>query len=205
MSSLYPFNPYRGQTVQSQVAGLTFTREVGAKYTITAAHAVALSHTGVHAAVTDTGSAQTGITTSITSPAVARNITATSGGTAGDIGAISVTIHGTDIAGATISEVLPVFTANSPTTVQGVKAFATVTSFDLPAHDGTGATTSIGWGDKLGIPSTLALDTVWRVWRNGAVDAAPTVVVHASNIAYNTVLPATALDGTQVDVGLFLP
>lgn len=98
----------------------------------------------IHAAVTDNGSPQT-ITTAITNPVGgARRITATAGGTSGDIKAISVTVVGTDANGAAQTEVLPVFTVDTPGTVTGTLYFETVTSFTIPAHDGTGATTAIG-------------------------------------------------------------
>lgn len=106
----------------------------------------ALAVDAVHAAVTDTGVPQT-ITAGITSPDRPRRITATAGGTATDIKAITVTIVGTDEAGAVLTEVLPAFTVNTAGTVTGVLKFRTVTSFTLPAHDGTGATTSIGAAD----------------------------------------------------------
>lgn len=98
----------------------------------------------IHAAVTDNGSPQT-ITTAITQPLAApRRITATAGGTSGDIKAIAVTVVGTDENGDAQSEVLPVFTVDTPGTVTSTLYFQTVTSFTIPAHDGTGATTAIG-------------------------------------------------------------
>lgn len=98
----------------------------------------------IHAAVTDNGSPQT-ISSAITNPlGGARRITATAGGTSGDIKAISVTVNGTDANGAAQSEVLPAFTVDTPGTVTGSLYFETVTSFTTPAHDGTGATTALG-------------------------------------------------------------
>ena len=62
--------------------------------------------TAVHAAtaVLASGGPQV-ITTGITSPAVPRNVTATAGGTAGDIKAVQVTVTGTNMAGAVITSI----------------------------------------------------------------------------------------------------
>lgn len=154
----------------------------------------------VHAAVTDNGSART-ITTSITNPACARSITATAGGTSADVKAITVTVTGTDINGAVISEVLPAFTVNTTGTVEGNKAFKTVTSITIPAHDGTGATTSIGTGAKLGLDHMLDLNSVESAFLGGTKEGtAPTVAVSSSAVCSNTVSLNSALNGTAVDI-----
>jgi hypothetical protein len=154
--------------------------------------------TAVHAAVTDTGVDQT-ITTAITNPDVPRNVTATAGGTAGDIKAIQVTIHGTDATGAALTEDLPAFTVDTAGTVVGSKAFASVTSIVIPAHDGTGATTAVGRGAKLGLGVTLATDTVVAAHLAGAREATrPTVAVSSTVVASNTVELSSALAGTAV-------
>lgn len=159
--------------------------------------------TAVHAAVTDDGTTQT-ITTAITSPDVPRNVTATAGGTAGDIKAIQVTVTGTDAEGATITETLPAFTVNTTGTVTGSKAFATVTSISIPAHDGTGATTAIGLGAKVGLGERLSLDTVIAAHLGGAREGTrPTVAVSASTLASNTVTLNSALNGTEVVVDYY--
>lgn len=163
----------------------------------------AASTTAVHAAVTDTGEEQT-VTTSITDPDVPRVITATSGGTAADIKAIQVTINGTDASGATITEDLPAFTVNSATTVTGSKAFATVTSVVIPAHDDTGATTSIGTGDALGLGVHLARNTVIAAYFDDVKEGtAPTVAVSASALSSNTIDLNSALDGSAVIVNFY--
>ena len=152
----------------------------------------------VHAAVTDDGSEQT-ITTGITNPPTPRNVTATSGGTAGDIKAIQVTVNGTDEDNKVISEVLPVFTVNSATTVVGSKAFKTVTSWVIPAHDGTGATTSLGLGSKLGLGVKLSRDAIVAAFLTGVREATrPTVAFSSANMDGNTVDLNSALDGSAV-------
>jgi hypothetical protein len=159
--------------------------------------------TAVHAAVTDTGVQQV-VTTGITNPDVPRNVTATAGGTAGDIKAIQVTVAGTDINGVAISEQLPAFTVDTAGTVVGSKAFKTVTSITIPAHDGTGATTAIGTGSKLGLPTLLARNSVLAAHLNGVREAtAPTVASSASAVSSNTASLNSALAGTAVVIDYY--
>lgn len=141
------------------------------------------------------------VTTGITNPAVCRNVTATSAGTAGDIKAVQVTVTGTDINGSVITETLPVFTADSATTVVGSKAFQTVTSYSVPAMDGTGATVAIGTGAKLGLPQPLSRDSVDDVYFNGVREATrPTVVFSSTAVESNTVTLNSTLNGSAVIV-----
>jgi hypothetical protein len=145
------------------------------------------------------------ITTGITQPSVPRNITATVGGTATDIAAVQVTIEGTNYANEPISEKLDAFTANTAGTVTGDKAFKTVTKITIPAHDGTGATTAIGFGEKLGLPFELAHNTVLAVYKDNVLEAeAPTVTTSATNIEDNTIDLNSALNSKVVDVYLIV-
>jgi len=153
------------------------------------------------AAGTDDGTEQTS-TTMTAQPVQARNITATSAGTAGDIGAVQVIVNGTNVAGEVITETLPIFTADSGTTVVGSKAFATVTSVVLPAHDALGATTSIGDGAKLGLAHQLVTNTVipgMTTHTSTREGTEPTVAVSATVVESNTITPNTALDGSEVE------
>lgn len=157
----------------------------------------------VLAAVTDDGSEQT-ITEGITDPDVARNITATAGGTAGDIKAIQVVVTGTNANGEEITETLPAFTVNTAGTVVGSKAFATVTEVVIPAHDGTGATTEIGVGTKLGLPDELDRDTVVNAYLNGVRESTrPTVTFDTDDVEGNTVVLNSTLNGNPVIVDLY--
>lgn len=159
--------------------------------------------TAVHAAVTDTGADQV-VTTAITNPPTPRNVTATSGGTAADIKAVQVIVAGTNAEGVAITETLPVFTVNTATTVVGSKAFATVTSITIPAHDGTGATTAVGLGAKLGLGERLSVDTVLAAHLAGVREGTrPTVVVSSSALESNTVTLNSALAGTAVIVDCY--
>lgn len=198
--TFYPYRPRAGGRAHAASGGTT-ARVTVRKREFTAAEAAAADTNAVHAAIVDNGAQQV-ITTAITNPPAPRNITATSGGTAGDIKAIAVTIAGTNAKGEAISEVLPVFTEDSATTVVGAKAFATVTSITVPAHDGTGATTEIGFGDKLGLPDYLsdAADVLYASFGGVKEATPPTVVADADELEKNTVDLNTALDGTAVDV-----
>ncbi len=165
----------------------------------------AASNTAVHAAtaVLDADGPQV-ISTAITNPDVPRGLTATAGGTAGDIAAVQVTVTGTDADGAVITEALPAFTVNTTGTVQGSKAFATVTSYSVPAMDGTGATVAIGTNDKLGLGAHLARNTVVAAYLDGAKEGtAPTVAVSASALSSNTVDLNSALNGDEVIVDYY--
>jgi len=140
------------------------------------------------------------LTSGITSPAMCRNVTATAGGTAGDIKAVQVIVEGTNAAGKAISETLPVFTENTAGTVVGNKAFKTVTKITIPAHDGTGATTSVGTGAKLGLYHTLAHDTVLKAAHNNVAEAVSVLATSASAVEANTAIMTSALDGAAVDI-----
>lgn len=159
------------------------------------------TNTAVHAAVTDTGVQQV-VTTAITNPDVPRNVTATAGGTAADIKAISVVVAGTNIWGQAITETLPVFTVNTTGTVVGLKTFATVTSITIPAHDGLGATTAVGTAVtadlRLGLPATLSRKTFVNLFVDDVVDTIAASEVDSDEVEKNWVEPTTAANGTKV-------
>lgn len=200
MSSFYPYNPAFGQEQQTGASGVLVNRAYPTHYQVGTAAASATSGSAVHAAIQDNAGTQT-VTTAITSPLAPRNIIAVAGGTAADIKAIAVVIHGTDFNGAVINESLPVFTENTAGTVAGSKAFKTVGTIVLPPHDGTLATTSIGWGDKLGIPDMLSRNSVMLATLDGVYETTrPTVAYSGSVLASNTVDLNSALNSTLVDI-----
>ncbi|ACT00216.1 hypothetical protein [Paenibacillus sp. JDR-2] len=164
--------------------------------------ASAAAPAGAVAATASTASTKT-ITTGINQPAWPRNITATAGGTATDIKAIQVVVEGTNFADEKITETLPAFTVDTAGIVTGNKAFKTISKITIPAHDGTGATTSIGFGTKLGLPYRLDRNSVIAAYRNGAREAtAPTITLDAVAMENNTFTLSSALNGTQVNVEL---
>lgn len=190
-----------GVQVFSSVTSITIPAHdgTGATTSVGAAGAPAVADTdGILAAVTDDGTEQT-ITTGLNTPEVPRNITATAGGTAVDIGAIQVVVTGTNAEDQVITETLPAFTVNTAGTVAGLKAFKTVTQAVIPAHDGVLATTAIGFGDVLGIGHRLARDSMIAAYLDDAKEGtAPTVVVDATTLESNTADLNSALDGTPV-------
>lgn len=102
-----------------------------------------------------------------------------------------VTVYGTDYDGEAISEEL---TLNGTNTVNGAKAFATVTSI-LLAQRSEAANVSLGYGNKLGLKRQIvnlkAVSSVDGVF----VSSRPTI-----NTTNNTVLFSTALDPAKVYV-----
>ncbi len=162
------------------------------------------STTAIHAALAAvaTGGPQV-VTTGITQPAVPRNVTATAGGTAGDVKAVAVTVTGRDSDGRRITETLPVFTVDTAGTVVGSKAFASIESYSVPAMDGTGATVAIGTGAKLGLGVRLGHNSVIAAFLAGAREGtAPTVAVDLAAVEANTITLNSALNGTAVIVDL---
>lgn len=111
------------------------------------------STSAVHGAITLPASGTTTVTTSITNPDVARQITVTGSG-AGVTGTLSLT--GTDIAGAALTEDLAL---NGTSTVISTKAFATITSIVVPARSTGGETVIVGTGAKVGFPVAIPQTT----------------------------------------------
>jgi hypothetical protein len=201
---MYPFNFKMGQTIQTNAPGVTANHSFLAHLVILAAAAVSADMDGILAAVVNDGTTQE-IINGITQPPAPRNITATAGGTATDIGTIQVTVEGTNYADEVITEILPAFTLDTAGTVSGSKAFKTITKITIPPHDGLSATTSIGFGDVLGLPYRLDRNTLLVTFLNNTKESVdPTVSVDASNIESNTVDLNTALNGTQVDLHLIV-
>jgi hypothetical protein len=184
--------------IQTDVTGAHLDREFIAHEEWTAAEAHAAATAGVLAAVTDNGASQT-IITGFTQPPCARNITATAGGTAASIKAIQVVVTGTDINDEVITETLPVFTVDTAGTVVGSKAFKTVTSVVIPAHDAVTATTAIGYGDKLGLHYARAhIACIASFLANVLEATAAVVTASATVISSNTIDLQSALNGTAV-------
>lgn len=160
--------------------------------------------TFVKTAVTSTAEDQV-ITTGITNPVYPRNVTATAGGTAGDIKAVQVIVEGTNENDEVITETLPAFTVNTAGTVTGSKIFKTITKITMPAHDGTGATTAVGTGNKLGLGFKLAHNTVLSAYVDNTKESnAPTVTVSATAQESNGITLDTALSGKVVDIYLIV-
>lgn len=130
------------------------------------------------------------ISTFVAQPDVTRAVQFTIGGTAADIGSCTATVNGTDFHGQVISEDFTV-TANTAETLQGAKAFASITSISLPAaceDSPYGATWSVGYSEKLGLKRCLAqAGHVVFTTVAGAYEATrATVAIDVANIEGNT-------------------
>lgn len=196
---MYAFNYKLGQTIQTDAAGVAMDMAFLGHFQISAADAVAASATAVHAAIALTDATQA-ITTNITNPGAVRNISVT-GNASGITG--NVVIKGTNYSGDSISETIAL---NGTSTVEGAKAFKTVTEIDLPiqTHAGTD-TVSVGFGEKLGLPVKLAYDTIRGAYLNNVKEGtAPTVTVSSTSLESNTFDLNSSLNGSIVDIYLIV-
>ena len=145
------------------------------------------------------------ITTNLHDPKIPRSITATAGGVGADIGAVAVTVYGTNANDEAISEVLPAFTLNTAGIVKGALAFKTIQEVDIPAHDGLGATTAIGDGDKIGLNYKLARDTIAVAYFDNSSDMPPTsVTIDDTDLEKNVIQMKSALNAKQLDIYLMV-
>ena len=168
----------------------------------TSTQAATASTTAIHAAVTDNATNQT-ITTGITAPPCGRNLSVTYGGST--ITAVGPTIYGNDMAGAIISEALPVATVNTTGTKYGTKIFAGVSSVYVPVN-ASGATMAIGTGSKLGVPFKLSSSTVSATCLNGTLEGtAPTVTFDPANLYANGITLNSSLNSTPVTCYVKVP
>lgn len=156
-------------------------------------------------AATATVAAGTTITTGITNPDVPRALSITTGGTTANIAAGNVVITGTNVEGKTITESFTM-ADNLNGSVNGTKAFKTVTSVVFPAADGTSATISVGTQNVLGVnhrlvPGKTSIVVIQDGDINGSEATLQAAVsgstIDAEEIENNTVTPATTPDGTK--------
>jgi len=108
-----------------------------------------------------------------------------------------ITVVGTDINGLYTTEVI---TPNAGVTIQGTKAFKTITSITGSGWViGEGNDTIvIGYGELVGLPEKVALAAdILMVAHNTALVNAPTATVSSTVTALNTVTVPTG-DGTKV-------
>lgn len=143
------------------------------------------------------------ITEGIKQPSEPRNITATAGGTAGDIGNVAVKVYGTNFNDEPIEEELPYFTADTAGTATGTKAFKTITKIDVPAHDGANATTEIGFGSLFGLPYKFKNKFIQVAFGGTWEASAPTISINSDELCKNTIQIAGTLDGEK-DVDIFI-
>lgn len=193
----YPYNPDLGQEIQTDLPGTQADRAFVAH--VSWATPAAADADVVHAAVTLADGATTTVTIGITNPDVPRclSITGNAATATGD-----VVITGTDIEGNALEETI---VSTGAATVNGTKAFKTVTQIVFPARGAAADTISVGVSDKLGLPYKLAANTVLAAALNNVREAtAPTVAVSSSDIESNTIDLNSVLDGTKVDAWLLV-
>lgn len=189
--------------VYTDVKGLAVAKKTIAELKYIAAQAIASSAAGVHASIATNASTLTTVTTAITAPPCARNITATVGGTDANIKATQVIITGTNINDEVITESLPAFTVDTAGIVSGAKAFKTVTKIEIPAQDGAGVTVTIGFGDLLGVPYILERKSSLKAFFNNTVEAVATETFGAT-LELNTFSMTSALNGSPVEIYLLV-
>lgn len=175
-------------------------RKVSFGYTHTYKQVAAASTTAVHAAISSAFTAQT-VTTGITNPDVPRVLSITTGGTAADIGAGIVTITGTNVEGKTITDDFKMSDGTAET-INGTKAFKTVTQIAIPAMEGTGATVAVGYLNRIGLnhrlfPNNTTVKVVQDTGSARTLQGTPTINdADETYIEKNFITPATTPDGT---------
>lgn len=195
---LSPFNII-GQTISTDSSKVSVAQGFLAHIEIGATSAAAASNNSVLSAKGLTTAAQV-ITTGITNPSVPRNISIT-GSATGIAG--NVVIKGTNYNGDSISETIAL---SGTSTVEGAKAFKTVTEIDLPIKtNASGDSISVGLGEILGLPYKLSKNTVLEAFVDNTKESTvPTVVTNASTLESNTIKLNTALSGKAVDIYLIV-
>jgi antitoxin component of MazEF toxin-antitoxin module len=211
---MYPFNPFKGQTIQ------TNTRDVVADI----GYIANLAWTAVETAAADTDGIFDGIAAEdgtadpagkavtatpaddefVAQPPCARNVTVTvAATTAGDVKAEAIVVTGENINGETITES---FTpaADTPATLTGAKAFKSITSVVVPAQDGASVTVDVGFGQLIGLPYKLAKKRVLVTLNDGVVDTAPTLAISSTALESNTVDFNGSLDGSVMDMSIII-
>jgi hypothetical protein len=157
------------------------------------------------AAQATSASVTTTVTSFLAQPAVPRNIVITPGGTTGDVPAGDITVTGTNIKGEAISETFTL-SANQSSASTGSKAFATVTSIVFPVQDGAGATYDVGFGVKIGLPTTMPAASVIDCYVDGVREStAATVAFSTTAVESNTVQTNTAPNGSRDFIILYIP
>jgi hypothetical protein len=171
-------------------------------YTETQKKVAAGSTTAVLAATNASSSVDTTITSGITNPDVPRVLSVTVGGTAASVQSSSIVVTGTNTEGKTITESF-ITTIATTGTINGTKAFKSVTSILVPKQVGSGVTIAVGTLNILGINhrlfknnTTVKVYSATTAYGVLTLQGAPTITVSGTTLEINTVTPATTPDGT---------
>ena len=211
---MYPYNFKRGQTIQTDVPGIVADRGFISNLAWTAVETAAADTDGVFdgivagdATATPAGTTVTATPASdtfVAQPPCARNITVTvAATTAGHVKAAAIVVTGKNLEGKTITESFTP-TADTPATLTGAKAFASVDSVAVPAQDGDSVTVDVGFGQLIGLPYKLSKKRVLLTLNDGVVDTAPTLAISASALESNTVDFNGSLDGSVMDMAIIV-
>lgn len=211
---MYPYNPFKGQKIQTNVKGLATDIGYIANLSWTALEAAAADTDGIFDGISaEDGTAEPAGKTVTATPAddefiaqppCARNVTVTVAATsAGDVKAAAIVVTGTNLAGETITESFTP-TADTPATLVGAKAFKTIASVAVPAQDGASVTVDVGFGQLIGLPYKLAKKRVLLTLNDGVVDTAPTLTISESALESNTVDFNGSLDGSVMDMSIIV-
>lgn len=198
---------YRNRKFSRWTTGLTNSQNlkniygVSFGYTSHKKKVAAGTNTAILAANATALTSQT-ITTNITNPDVPRRLKVVVAGTGSSILDSAVVVTGKNSEGKTITERFQT-TAAGTGTVNGSKAFQSVSSVFIPAQAGTAGTISVGTQNVLGTYHRLfPNNTTVKVYQSTAIGSAvtlqgvPTVVANEQILELNSVTPLTTPDGT---------
>lgn len=211
---MYPYNPFKGQTIQTAVKGIVADIGYIANLAWTALETAAADTDGIFDGIAaEDGTAEPAgeavIATVesdefIAQPPCARNVTVTvAATTAGHVKAAAIIVAGTNLADEAITESFTP-TVDTPATLVGTKAFKTITSVTVPAQDGDSVTVDIGFGQLIGLPYKLAKKRVLLTLNDGVVDTAPALTISATVLESNTVDFNGSLDGSVMDMSIIV-
>lgn len=172
-------------------------------YTETRKKVAAGTTTAVLTATPGSNSSQT-ITTGIVNPDVPRALSVTAGGTTAQVQTSSVIVTGLNVEGKTITESFA-FAQAVGGTVNGLKAFKSVSSVFVPAQLGAGVTYAVGTQNVLGLnhrlfknQTTVKVYTTTAAYGALTLQGVPVVVAHDNFVENNTVLPLTIPNGNLI-------
>jgi hypothetical protein len=155
-----------------------------------------------------TSAAAASVTSFAAQPDVPRNVLITPTGVTADVESCTITVTGTNIFGASITETFA-FSANASSATTGAKAFKTITSVAWPADcesGGFGAIWSIGYGEKLGLHRCLdaAGNWAWSTVSGVYESTRATVAADADEVEKNTADFNGTMDGSADFDGYFV-
>lgn len=196
--SLFPFNTNVARVAQTDAKAIRNTLLSVVKYSPGSPGSLVADHY-----VTIAGMKVGLYTLAHTAPvgAGARNVTVTHATVAAGTDTLgTIVVTGTDLADEAVSETL---TPSADTTVQGTKAFKTVSSVEGVGWILVGGndTITVGFGDLIGLPDKLSANTVLLAVFNGVRETtAPVVTFSATALPQNTADLNSVLNASTVSI-----